>query len=144
MEFFDSHETEQESKEFSKKVNDFLSNIITMSEDDLKFFQEDYLDAIKTFKVVIPPLLEKAKKEELTEEERELFINTYERYINLKQGLENMLLVLGNSLKKHADRIFFNIKQQALNGDPKAKELYADLLPKYKETLLSDDIEDLN
>ena len=46
MEFFDSHETEQESKEFSKKVNDFLSNIRTMSEEDLQELKEQVTHAV--------------------------------------------------------------------------------------------------
>jgi len=144
MEFFDSHETEQESKEFSKKVNDFLSNIRTMSEEDLQELKEQVTHAVKHFEDVLIPLLEKAKTEKLTDEENELFIKTFEPFAKLKQGIEDTLLFLGHSLKMRADGIFFNIKQQALNGDPKAKELYEELLPKYKETLLSDDIEDLN
>ena len=144
MEFYDSHETEHESKEMSKIINDNLAKFRNMSEEDLSNFQTQYLDAINNFKTVIPPLLERAKKDELTEEEKELFMETFERFQTIKQGLEDTILLLGHSLKVQADGIFFNIKQQAANGDPKAKEIYDELLPKYKETLLSDSIEDLN
>ena len=144
MEFYDSHETEQESKEFSKKVNAFLSNFKNMSEEDLRQFKEQIIIVVKHYEDVLIPLLEKAKTEKLSEEENKLFIETFEPFAKLRQGIEDMLLVLGNSLKMQADGIFFNIKQQAAKGDPKAKEMYEDLLPHYKETLLSDDIVDLN
>ncbi len=144
MEFYDSDETKHESKEFAKKINDHLTKFRNMSEEDLSNLQTQYLDAINNFKTVIPPLLERAKKDELTEEEKELFMETFERFQTIKQGLEDTILLLGHSLKVQADGIFFNIKRQAANGDPKAKEIYDELLPKYKETLLSDNIEDLN
>ncbi len=135
MEFYDSKEEEESSKNIAKKIKQVLDFVRGMTEAERKAFIETLIMAIKEAEVILMPLIEKAKKSKLNEEELLLFVKVSTEIKELMEKVETIQLVLGVSLKQSADKIFFHWKQEAEKGNAKAKELYDQCYPSYLASL---------
>ena len=100
-------------------------------------------EKVKEVATVIGEMMEKVmdinarlkRGERITDEEKEFLFEADKEFKQLLQGFKNMQSIIEDNMIKQADAIFFNIKELAEKGDEKAKKLYEEILPKYKDAL---------
>ena len=100
-------------------------------------------EKVKEVATVIGEMMEKVmdinarlkRGERITDEEKEFLFEADKEFKQLLQGFKDMQSIIEDNMIKQADAIFFNIKELAEKGDEKAKKLYEEILPKYKDAL---------
>jgi len=135
MEFYDSPDTEEESKCFAKKINavhDFFKN---MSRDEIQDYFNNITQTLEMMAVEIEDWQAKEKNGPLDKQDKK-FVRKLKKEMKEKaQKFEDTLLLLGHSLIMKANDYMFMLKQEAAKGNPEAKKAYEQLYPGYRAAL---------
>jgi len=103
---------------------------------NLKLIREIPPEAVNTLKaemLVIKDWLDEFKQNpNPSTEDLQLLAVMGEKFKTLHQKLEDMQLILGESLRRQAMAFYENVKRLAKEGDPEAEKIYQDLSKHFK------------
>ena len=138
MEIYDSPEEKELSQNLTENLKRVRAFFDGMSAEEQNAYFHNMVKSIQELSEILTPIIEKAKREPLSDEEYELLIKGRDTIKKTQEEFDTMYYVLNYSLRAQADGLLFHLKQQAEKGNEKAKELYDDLYPKYREQLEED------
>ncbi|MEI8202373.1 MAG: hypothetical protein WCH34_05140 [Bacteroidota bacterium] len=138
MEIYDSPEEKELSQNLTENLKQVRAFFDGMTAEEQSEYFQNITKSIQGWSEILTPLVEKAKHEPLSEDEYELLIKGRDAIKKTQEEFETMYYALNYSLRARADGMLFHLKEQAEKGDEKAKEVYDDLYPKYREQLESD------
>jgi hypothetical protein len=124
---YDSEETKNEAQTNAEKLKKVR-----------EIFNEEMIEALKQYTEFIAPVIEETNEKvkmgiRLTEEEIQFLQEHAPRMRTLTDALSYSHDLLGEKLMAQSDAFFFHLRKLAEAGDEKAKKMYEEMLPKYRQ-----------
>jgi hypothetical protein len=124
---YDSEETKNEAQANAEKLKKVR-----------EVFNEEMIETLKKYMESVAPIIEETHAKvkmgmKLTEEEMQFLQEHAPRMKTLMDALSYSQDLLGEKLMAQSDAFFFHLRKLAETGDEKAKKMYEEMLPKYRE-----------